>query len=286
VEFNSYWYLGLAILSIFLLVYIIIKTRNIRHLLLFLSMVGLGYMIEAVIYNFLHCYQYYPKLIKHDPFYDSNMGAIASNALALPVVATFLAVFRKNWKWLIFFIILFAFIEWLFLELGIYSHNWWRTIYTSLGLPVYFTLAKVFYGKLSQPSKGFFHSILLFLIIGPISGTLHIFPIMFFSIRYYETGWFDHLSQDTTAFSAIFYLSASLLYVLLTKTKWPSWLKYLLTAFSIYTTTFTLKEVNILHSQVWWDTFYYVLLSITLMKLTIMFSKLLTNGPENKSQTH
>ena len=33
--------------------------------------------------------------VEHDSFYDSNHGAIASNALALPVVAT--PTLRKNW---------------------------------------------------------------------------------------------------------------------------------------------------------------------------------------------
>ena len=65
-EFNSYWYLGLGILSILLLIYVCIKTRSIMALWLFITMIGLGYLIEAVIYNFAHSYQYYPKLIKHD----------------------------------------------------------------------------------------------------------------------------------------------------------------------------------------------------------------------------
>ena len=90
---NSYWYIGLGILSIFLLVYVYFKTKSTRFLLLFLAMIGLGFLIETVIYNFLFSYQYFPKLIMHDEIYDSNLGAISSNALALPAVATFIAVF-------------------------------------------------------------------------------------------------------------------------------------------------------------------------------------------------
>jgi hypothetical protein len=152
-EFNSYWYLGLAILSILLLIYIYLKTRNTRSLLLFITMVGLGYLIEAVIYNFGHSYQYYPKLIKHDSFYDSNMGAIASNALALPAVATFIAAFRKNWIWILSFISLFAGIEWAFLKLNIYSHklveDWFYILWTTF----LFSYCKVVPSIALQPIK-------------------------------------------------------------------------------------------------------------------------------------
>lgn len=279
-EFNSYWYLGLAILSILLLIYVYKKTRSTRCLLLFLIMVGLGYLIEAVIYNFGHSYQYYPKLIKHDTFYDSNMGAIASNALALPVAATFIAALRKNWIWILFFISLFAGIEWAFLKLNIYSHNWWRIGYTSFGLLFYFPIAKLFLQMLSNPLKGKLHSIFLFLSVGPISGSLHIVPIMFFTSRYYELGWFNHRSEDTTAFSAIYYLCACLFYVWIAKLSWKyKWLKYLITVLLMFIITVVLQKSGILHSLVWWDPWYYLLLPIGLLKITIILSKHLTIGP-------
>lgn len=121
-EYNSYWYLGLGILSILLLIYVYKNSRSPRSLLLFIAMIGLGYMIETVIYNFRHSY--------------------------------------------LFFISLFAGIEWTFLKSNIYSHNWWRIGYTTFGLLVFFPLAKIFYQLLSRSLKGFVHSLLLFLIIG------------------------------------------------------------------------------------------------------------------------
>lgn len=280
-EFNSYWYLGLGLLSILLLIYVYFKTRNTRCLLLFISMVGLGYLIEIVIYNFGHSYQYYPKFIKHDPIYDSNMGAIASNALALPAVAAFIAALRKGWMWILFFICLFVGIEWAFLKLNIYSHNWWRIGYTSLGLLVfYFPLTKVFHQLLSNPLKGSLHSLFLFLMVGPFSGSLHILPIMFLSNRYYDLGWFDTHSQDTTAFSALFYLGACLFYVWIAKRHWEiKWLKYVLTPILMFAVNEILKRAGILQSLVWWDLWYYPIISVILLKITVSISKHLSNGP-------
>ncbi|MEH7250936.1 hypothetical protein V7111_02285 [Neobacillus niacini] len=283
-EFNSFWYLGLAALSILLLIYVYLKTKSNRTLLLFFAMVGFGYIVETVIYNIGHSYQYYPKLIKHDSFYDSNMGAIASNALALPVVATFIAALRKNWLWIIFFVSLFASIEWTFLKLNIYTHNWWKIGYTALGLLlVYFPLAKLFYQLLSRPLQGKLHSIVLFLCVSPISANLQFIPVMFFSIRYYDLGWFDMPSKDTTAFGAIYYLLACLFYVWIAKHHWKlKWFKYVLTPLLIYAVNLLLQKTGILHIQVWWDPWYYVILSVFVLKCTVTISKHLTTGPQKR----
>jgi hypothetical protein len=274
VHINSYYYLGLGVLSLVLLLYIFVKKGLKRSLLLFIAMVGLGYIIEAFIYNLLASYQYYPKLLHHDEIYDSNLGAIASNALALPVAATFIANFRKGFTWILFFISLFAAIEWMFLKLHIYSHNWWRIEYTSLGLPFYFLASKWIYKKMLQPLNRHTHSIILFLIIGTLSGNLHIFPIMFFSNRVYQPGFFENLSQDTTAFAAIFYLCASAFYVTMVKLPWKNhWIKYVLTVFFMYVVTMLLRSTGLLLSLVWWDMPYYLLISIILIRLTVIISK-------------
>lgn len=284
-EYNSYWYLGLGILSILLLIYVYVKTKSNRSLLLFIAMVGLGYLIETIIYNFGHSYQYYPKLIKHDSFYDSNMGAMASNALTLPAAATFIGALRKNWIWMIFIIFLVAGIEWTFLKLNLYSHNWWKISYTSFGLLIfYFPIAKMFHQLLQHPLTGKLHNIFLFLIIGPISASFQFTPVMLASNRYYELGWFDKLSKDTTAFAAIFYLCASMFYIWIANRHWKKkWIKYVLTPLMMYTLNVILQKIGILHSLVWWDIWYYVILSVFMLKITVTLSNHLTNGPKENA---
>lgn len=282
-DFNSYWYLGLAILSLLLLVYICLKKRSVRSLLLFFTMVGIGYVIEAVIYILMGSYQYYPKFIAHEPYYDSNMGAIVSNALALPSVATFIAAFRLRWMWLVFLTCLIVGIEWLFLNLNIYTHNWWRLGYTALGLPVFFALARKMYPLVLQPLKGFFHFLILLLITGAITGTLNILPIMFFSNRYYLPGWFAGQAHDTTAFSTVYYMCASLLLVVMVKLHWNyKWMKYALIAAVVTIVTIILQAEGILYSLVWWDPIYYVLLPLVVLMIAEAVSRRLSCGPESR----
>ncbi|MGJ7922525.1 hypothetical protein [Neobacillus sp. LXY-4] len=249
-----------------------------------MATIGTGYLIEAVIYIFLHCYQYYPHIIKHDPVYDSNLGAIASNALALPVAATFLAVLRKNWVWSVAFIGFFSGVEWLFLKVQIYTHNWWRIEYTALGLLIfYFPFAKWLNRMIMKPQKGVLHTLLLLLVIGPLLASFHIFPIMFFSARYYDFGFFDNISQDTNAFSTIYYLGSCLLLTILAKLDWKNgWMKYIIISISIFAVTIFLRMIGILHSLVWWDTYYYILYPNLLLIITVYISKRLYLGPQSR----
>jgi hypothetical protein len=117
-------------------------------------------MIETVIYNFLWCYQYYPRIIKDNIIYDSHLGAMTSNAFSLPVAAVFIAAFQISWLGITLIICLFVGIEWLFLELHIYTHHWWRLGYTALGSPFYFILAKAIYRRIGHPMKGIVHPLL------------------------------------------------------------------------------------------------------------------------------
>lgn len=267
--YNSFWFLALIISSFITFCFILLKKRNTESLFLLLTMIGLGFIIETVIFNFLGSYDYNPNFIKHNSFYDNNLGAFASNAFALPVIATLIATFHLSWIWLFIFSGLFVGIEWLFLELNIYSHNWWRLAYTGLGLPFYFATAKIFLNWIVHPINGIKHFFQLYLIIGSISCSLHILPILFLSNRVYTPGWFEDQGRDSIALAAIFYLCASLYYCLIIRVNWKiKWLKYALTGVLMYTVNQVLINLDLLHSLVWWDQMYYVCLSLLLVLIT------------------
>ncbi|MEH7482232.1 hypothetical protein V7157_14355 [Neobacillus drentensis] len=277
---NSYWYYALLVLSTSLFCFILFKKRNSQTLFLLLTMIGMGFIIETIIFNFLGCYKYNPNFIQHNTFYDNNLGAFVSNAFSLPIVATLIATFHLGWIWMVLFSGLFVGIEWLFLMLHIYSHNWWRLAYTGLGLPFYFATAKIYYKWILRPSKGFKHNWMLYLIIGSISCSAHILPIIFFSNRIYTPGWFEDSGRDSIALAAIFYLCDSLFYCLMSKLNWKmKWSKYILAGLLMYAVNQVLIEFGILHSLVWWDQPYYIGLSLLLTLITGIVNKRLFRVP-------
>lgn len=258
-NFNSWWYIGMGVLSLLFLAFVLYRTKSITSLLIFLIMVGVGYIIEFFIYVLFGSYQYFPKIILHNEYYDSNLGAIASNMLALPVAATFIAAFQLSWVWILGITVFFAGVEWMFLKLDLYKHFWWHIAYTAIGLPFYFKMAKVCYVRMKQPLKPAIHYLLLFSITGGILGTLQTIPIIFFNIRSYQPGWFENPSRDTTAFAALFYIGITLLMIMIIRIKWRrSWLMYVITVTFIFLITISLNTIGIMESYVWWDYLYYM----------------------------
>lgn len=243
-------------------------------------MVQTAYLGETIIYVFFGSYQYIPKIIKHDTFFDSNMGALTSNLMAVPVFATLITTFQFHWIGIFFFTGVLTGIEWLFVKLQIFSHNWWRIENTVLGLLGYFYWAKVLYKFILHPLKGTMHSLFLLLCVAPILGTIHILPIMWLSNRYYRPGWFENIARDTTAFASIYYMCVSILIVVLVKTPLKNkWWKYVILSASLYAVTIILKEVGILLVLVWWDPWLYVIFPVVALRIAETISKRLTNGP-------
>ncbi|NYV68619.1 hypothetical protein HYI36_25470 [Bacillus sp. Gen3] len=284
-NFNSFWYFLLLIYSVIIFMFTILKKRNIQTLLLIFAIIGFGYFIETIIFNFLGSYDYYPHIIKSPSFYDNNLGAFFSNALALPVTATFIVTLHLHWVWMILFSLFFVGVEWLFLKLHIYSHNWWTLVHTGGGIFVYFAIAKLLYQQILRRKNVFFHYLILYFIVGSISGSAHILPIIFFSNRVYHPGWFADPGRDSMALAAVFYLCASFYYCLLTVLAWKiERAKYVLTGILMYIVNLILISAGFLQSLVWWDIPYYVVLSLVLLKISIVVEKRLagTNDPANQ----
>ncbi|MGI8386312.1 hypothetical protein [Robertmurraya sp. P23] len=285
-NYHSVWYIALVAASSFLFLYTYSKKRNQPVFLLLLAAIGFGYIIEGAIYNFLHSYVYYPHFITSNPTYDSNLGAIASNAFVLPVIAVFLATFRKNWRWSLFFSLMLIGIEWLFIEISIYKHNWWRNEFTFFGLLfVYFPIIKLLDRWLLNKQEGIRHFLLLFLIVSPILGTIHMLPLMFFSNRYYDLGWYDNVFQDTNAFAAIYYICSGLTITALAKWKIRyRWLKFIFLIISLFSITRFLLFTGILHIFVWWDPYLYITFPAIVLILAEKVSKILGKRSEFPSE--
>lgn len=276
---NAYWFLGLALISASVLIWVCFRTRSAQPLYLYLFMVGVGYLIEFVIYILLGSYEYKPKILHNDSYFDSNMGAIASNFFSLPVSAMLIAVFRLGWKSMAGFIVLFACIEWLFLSLGIYVHHWWKTGFTAAGLPFYFGTAKLVFRWMSSPVQGWREAVILFCISGAVLGTLQIMPVMFFDSRQYHFGWFDRPGRDTTAAAAVFYLFISLLFTLSVMLRWrAALLKYVLAMSVIITVTAVMQGTGLLEVKLWWDLWYYRLLNLSVLIWLSFVARKLEHG--------
>lgn len=276
---SAYWFLGLSLVSLILLTYTLIHAKTVRAIFLFLIMNQIAYMIETIIYIFGNSYMYYPGLLKNSAYYDSNIGALTSNLLVIPTVAIIVAVFQLRWKAIAGLIIVIGMIEWVFVMIEIYKLNWWRIEYTAAGLIFYLPIAPMLYSRLRRSVTGMFHSLLLFLCIAPIMGTLHILPIMLFMNRSYDPGWFSDPSHDTTAFASLYYLVITCVIVVVMKMqRGLVWVNYCGIALFIFLLTNGLEATEILTIHKWWDPWFYCLFPATVYLLFRPISTRLARG--------
>lgn len=271
-------------ISLLLLGFVCFKSKTYRSLLLFLAMTSVAYLIDSVNYTFLKCYQFYPKFTRISEFQDSNLGGMASNLLALPAAAALIAVLQLSWVWILAITGLFVGIEWLFLQLDIYRHFWWRTSYTVVCLPIYFALAKAWFPRIMRSQRGLLHFATLYLLTASLVGNVQIMiPIIFLGNRMYEIGWFDDPYQDSSAFATVLWLSFTLLFVLTLRLRWQRWLKYSVIIVFLYLAITLLQHTGIQHSYVWWDVWYCLSVTVVLLRVTEAISTRLWNGPVNNT---
>ncbi len=133
-------FLLLLCIHFIMLCLLLTKSKMKHKKMLLIANIGLAYLFEYVVLNVLRGYRYRPKLLKKPPF-DNMLGAILSQAIYVPITATFLSVFKKNWYWKAFFITYFSIIEHFFIHLKVYTVNWWKPIYTMFFLPIAFFIS-------------------------------------------------------------------------------------------------------------------------------------------------
>jgi hypothetical protein len=149
---NSIPFLLLAVIHVGMFLILLKRKKQKDAWILLLSNIGLAFLFEYPILNLFHAYRYKPSMMKQ-PFFDSILGAIFSQAIYVPITTTLLTLFNRNWKWKISFSIFYFSIEKLFLRLNIYKVYWWKPIYTLVLLNAYFYISDGLYKALSTQKR-------------------------------------------------------------------------------------------------------------------------------------
>lgn len=139
---NKIPFILLLIIHTSMLGYSFYKTKNKKQLFtLLMANIGFAYLLEYIVLNVFHAYTYKPKIIKKN-FFDNIFGAILSQGIFVPFTAVFSTVMKIGWVGkLLLGGIYFSLVELIFLRLKIYKHNWWKTIYTLILIPLYFKIS-------------------------------------------------------------------------------------------------------------------------------------------------
>jgi hypothetical protein len=136
-----------------------LKARNRRLTIAFyLTVVGIVLHFETTIFIFMKAYNYYPMILKNPPMPidDMLLGNLFSQT-SVSATALLVAVLNLKYYWYFIFAVIYGIIQELFVALGIYNHNWYRTWMTVVSLPIYFWIAKKMYEKITSGIKPLFY---------------------------------------------------------------------------------------------------------------------------------
>ncbi len=186
-------YLLLTLISLTLLVVMMVRERRMGIIVLFFLFSGMIYVAEYFVFIIGNSYEYFPEIL-HIRYYDNAMGAIVSNLLIVPALATLVALYKLRFGWIFFIATLFVGVELLFIQLHIFELHWWRTIYTWILFFCFFYWARYWLNQLKKGS-GFIRNASLWIQSWSAVGTV-MFLLSVFGVRYYYFGVYEDMHRD------------------------------------------------------------------------------------------
>lgn len=137
----AYWYYGLVIISLALLIISISHKKDFKLLVLSLTIADIIQAFELFVLIILPGYRFLPQILP-DPSLDNIAGGYVSDFFIVPAFAAAINAFSLSWVSIAGIAAIFTVIDWLFNNLGIFEHYWWNSLYTGIGLIILFAISK------------------------------------------------------------------------------------------------------------------------------------------------
>lgn len=257
---NTIWYILLGIITILVLVIVFIKTPDRKYALsLYLTICGITFFaFELIILMCLKAYIYFPKIFtnQHD---DSVVGNLFSQT-SVSASAVLIAVFNLKFHWQLIIALIYGVIEELFLLLGVYEQNWYRTWMTIISLLILFRIAKIVNATLSKHIGRIWRYIFIFFGLC----TLHLHLVNWASkavgLRSFNENLCPDIDCSIAIIAAIYHLllAVSTMILYFTNINWKS---KVVGIFILYIAHFFAEKYNVLMSA---DGWFFILTSISI----------------------
>lgn len=250
---NTIWYMILGIVTLFQLVFVMIKAKHRRETFaFFLTIFGITLHYELMLLVFMKAYTYYPMIIKNapTPFDDSLAGNLFSQ-FAISTTILLVVVLNLRWYWFLLLAVIYGFIEESFLALGIYSQHWYRTWMTVLILPFAFWASKKMYAEITRGIKPITYYGFIYLGLFPLHISTIIWAFMLSGhLEFSRTVLSDPISSRHLMVMVLFFLlfiPMMLLYFLRLKRVWKA-----LIIFILYLIYYYMYKTNLIWIKEGW----------------------------------
>jgi hypothetical protein len=256
---NTIWYIALGVLTIFELILVFRKTKEKKFALAFyITATGITLAIEVTLFFVFAAYDYYPKIIPNSYYNDELSGNLFSQ-FSISATALLIAVFNLKFYWILIFSGIYGMIEELFLALGIYSHNWYKTWITVVGLIPLFLVMKRNYIKGLKGPKTFLYYVNIFFSLITLDSITILWAFMLSGYQNFSKnlGGNPIASPYLIANLYSYFIFISLMFAYFFKLK-PHYKTIVI--LSLYCFTFIFTKLNIIYvKDLWW----YMIFSTT-----------------------
>jgi len=249
---NTIWYMLLGVTTIFEVIFSIIKAKRRKFVFAFyMTLVGLVLLFETMILIVFKAYNYYPMIILTSAFDDVLAGNLFSQ-FSVAATALLVAVFNLEYYWIIILSGLYGLIEELFLALGIYSHNWYRTWMTVVSLTFYFWWARKNYFKGLEGIKPLRYYVYIILGLFPLDVVTLLWGFMLSGYQNYTRNFIPDSVRSPYVGAVLYYVLVAIIIVLIyfLRLRWR-WKSTVILA--TYGVNFLAYKLHILYFfNMWW----------------------------------
>lgn len=268
---NAYWYIILCVASTFLFIYALYKNKDNKLIVLYFVIAGFTYFMEYFVLVLFKGYVYYPKILKNQ-YFDNIMGAVVSDGFTIPMISTFIAAFRLNFMKRLFISLFILLIEILFLKIKIYEHYWWSNYYTFFGSVIVFYYAQRWLSIIHKPIKHIIRFINLFFINLAIQASIVFILAGILKLYFYEISWFKDPVRSHVAFSTIYIIFISIIFVSLV-TFQLGWISRTIAILLTSICDIILLNMDILHLSNKWSLINFLVFRIIILTILSLINK-------------
>lgn len=231
--------------------FVLNKAKDRKHVIaLFLIILGMSFSAELTIFCFLRSYDYYPMIIPQSPIDDGIAGNIFSQ-FSISATALLIAVLNLKYYWFFIFAVAYGVIEELFLKFGIFSHHWYKTWMTIVGLVILFGVVKKMSKSISIYTGHIWRYILMLFGLFPLHMVIIWWVMLLSGIVRINLKIFPDamISYNFISFLNLFVLSITCMIIYFSILK--GWLKSIVILF-LYGVLYSTEKLNIIYIKEGW----------------------------------
>jgi hypothetical protein len=154
---STLWYTFIAVIGVIISALAIYKKRHIYKIstlvVFYLFTTCITWIGEFVALGIFNGYAYKPG-ISSDPWAENLAGHLFLNASMFPAAAILMVTYSLSYIGISLIAVVFIFIEYLFAELGIYEHHWWRYYMSVINVVAFLVISKKWFIKLKHAQQG------------------------------------------------------------------------------------------------------------------------------------